>query len=380
VETSRKSRYAIKSLVHASQIVSAFRNEAEVLRLRDVVARTGLGKMTCFRLLYTLHECGFLEKVGENQYRPRFILKPSRKFTLGYAAHGQNAAFPKEVESSLLRAAERAQFEVIVLNNRYDGKTAVRNAERLVKAGVDLAVLFQADENVAPAIAGKFMDGGIPMIAIDIPHPGATYFGADNYRAGIMAGHHLAHWANRHWDGIVDEILVLEIARAGSLPRARVRGMLDGIEEVIRHPGQHKIVKLDGDGVFGKSQDLVRVHLRSSSAKRTLVGAATDPSALGALRAFEEVGRSANCVVVGQNGDPEGRAELRGPGTRLIGSVAYFPETYGDAVINLAQDILAGKPTPPAVFTKHLFLTREIIDKLYPNDKLMGIGAGSAVL
>src|SRR5262249_12578512 len=134
---------------------------------------------------------------------------------------------------------------------------------------------------------------------------------------------------------------------------------------------QHKVVTLDGDGGFGRSQEVVRAHLRSTNAKRTLVGAATDPSALGALRAFEEVGRMANCAMVGQNGDPEGRAEIRVPGTRLIGSVGYFPETYGEAVVNLARDILAGKPTPPAVFVKHQFITKENVDKLYPNDPLM---------
>ena len=32
---------------------------------------------------------------------------------------------------------------------------------------------------------------------------------------------------------------------------------------------------------------------------------------------------------MGQNASPEGREELRQPGTRLIGSVAYFPEKYG---------------------------------------------------
>jgi DNA-binding IclR family transcriptional regulator len=39
------------------------------LRLRDVVARTGFNKGMCFRLLYTLRQCGFLDKVGENYYR-----------------------------------------------------------------------------------------------------------------------------------------------------------------------------------------------------------------------------------------------------------------------------------------------------------------------
>jgi ribose transport system substrate-binding protein len=115
----------------------------------------------------------------------------------------------------------------------------------------------------------------------------------------------------------------------------------------------------------------VRRRLRFSKTKHTLVGAATDPSALGALRAFQEMGRAAECAVVGQNAEPEGRAELRESDTRLIGSVAYFPEKYGPNLIRLALDILEGKPTPPAVFTKHQLITRENVDHFYPNDSLM---------
>jgi ribose transport system substrate-binding protein len=128
---------------------------------------------------------------------------------------------------------------------------------------------------------------------------------------------------------------------------------------------------IDGDGQFRKTLEAVRRRLRFSKTKHTLVGAATDPSALGALRAFQEMGRAAECAVVGQNAEPEGRAELRESDTRLIGSVAYFPEKYGPNLIRLALDILEGKPTPPAVFTKHQLITRENVDHFYPNDSLM---------
>ena len=47
---------------------------------------------------------------------------------------------------------------------------------------------------------------------------------------------------------------------------------------------------------------------------------------------------------MGQNAAPEGRAELREPGTRLIGSVAYFPEKYGAEILALALDILHRRP------------------------------------
>lgn len=60
---------------------------------------------------------------------------------------------------------------------------------------------------------------------------------------------------------------------------------------------------------------------------------------------------------MGQNAEPEVRAELRRRHSRLIASVAYFPEQYGDGLVRLALDILARKPSSPAVFTKHQIIT-----------------------
>jgi len=145
--------------------------------------------------------------------------------------------------------------------------------------------------------------------------------------------------------------------------------MLIGLHETVRNRAH--IFNMDGDGQFGKSLESVRRHLRGSKAKRILVGAATDPSALGALRAFQETGRTHECAIVGHNAEPEGRKELREPNTRLIGSVAYFPEKYGAQVMRLALDLLEKKPTPPAVFMRHQLVTAENVDHFYPNDNLI---------
>jgi ribose transport system substrate-binding protein len=211
------------------------------------------------------------------------------------------------------------------------------------------------------------------MIAIDIPHPGATYFGANNYEAGLLGGRHLGRWANKHWQGIADEILLVEIRRAGSVPQTRIQGMLTGINEVLRPGVQIGVTHVDGDGQFRAALENVRRHLRATKSRHILVGAANDPSALGAMRAFQEAGRSSECAIVGQNAEPEGRAELRVPNTRLIGSVAYFPERYGAQLIRLALDILERKPTPPAIFIKHQLVTSENVNHYYPNDALMDV-------
>jgi ribose transport system substrate-binding protein len=47
---------------------------------------------------------------------------------------------------------------------------------------------FQTYERVAPVIASKFLEANTPVVAIEIPHPGATYFGANNYKAGLIGG------------------------------------------------------------------------------------------------------------------------------------------------------------------------------------------------
>jgi ribose transport system substrate-binding protein len=364
-------RYIVKSLVHAFQIINAFQSNTEILRLRDVAERTGFNKGMCFRLLYTLHTCGFVEKVGENRYRLVSGTRPRRRYRIGYAAQGQDSSFPREVRASLIKAAGDADVELVVVDNRYDPKIALRSAEQLIREEVNLVIEFQTDESVAPAIAGRYLKAGIPIIAIDIPHPGATYFGANNYEAGLIAGRHLGRWGHTHWRGQVDEVLLVEISRAGSIPQTRMRGMLAGINEVLHLGDGCSVLHIDGDGQFGKALEGVRKHLRFSKTKHTLVGAATDPSALGALRAFQEMGRANECVVVGQNAEPEGRAELRESDTRLIGSVAYFPEKYGPNLIRLALDILEGKPTPPAVFTRHHLITPDNVDHFYPNDSLL---------
>lgn len=370
-EPTRKP-YTVQAVVHASQILRAFESRGELLRLRDVVERTGFSKGLCFRLLHTLHHCGLLEKVDASHYRLTTDMPRRRRYRIGYAAQGQDTSFPGEVHAGLVRAAERESIEILVVNNRYQAKVALRNAEHLIQEKVDLVIEFQTDEAVAPAIASRYLQAGIPFIAIDIPHPGGTYFGANNYQAGRLAGQYLGRWARTRWNDRVDAVLLLELARAGPLVHARTTGVLAGLRETLRELDRSSVISLDGDGQFRTALERVRRHLRESRAKHVLVGAANDPSALGAVRAFQEAGRAGTCAIVGQNAEPDARAELRQPRTPLVGSVGFFPERYGDGLIRLALDILSRRPTPPALFMRHQLITPGNVDHFYPNDVLLG--------
>ncbi len=362
-----KNRYIVKSVVHASAILGSFRSPGEVLRLRDIVSRSGLRKGMCFRLLYTMHECGLVEKVGENQYRVSFPLPRQHRFRIGYAGQDRSASFSRLVLDGLVRACQKAQIELIVAANHHDLKAALRNAEGLLRDHVDLVIMY---EGAAPEVASRFQNAGIPLLAVDIPYPGAIYFGADNHLAGLLGGRCLGRYGAQNWQGSVDDILLLEIVRSGPVVRTRVDGILDGIKDYFPGAAQRPIVRLDTKGEFAAALKCVREYLRDSKPRRVLVGAANDSSALGALRAFQECGRSANCAVVGEGAEPEARAEMRETGTRLIGSVAFFPERYGDTIVRIATDVLLGKNPAPAAFTTHQLVTPENVNRLYPNDAL----------
>jgi ribose transport system substrate-binding protein len=370
-QTPSRDPYLVKSVVHSSRVLTAFRASGEALPLREIAARSGLPKSMTFRLLYTLERCGMLEKVGENLYRSSLRPFKQRLYRLGYAAQGTDYQFSKEVSAGLERAATAEGVELISVDNRYNPKIAQRNADVLVRERVDLVIEFQTDEQIAPIVAAKYRDANIPLIAIEIPHPGATYFGANNYEAGLIGGRYLGRWAKQRWEGEVDEIVLVVLKRAGSLPQMRMTGMLVGMKEVCPHLEQRRVTYLDGDGMLGDSFEAMRRHLRTSRSRRLLVGAINDPSALGALRAFQEAGRTEACAIVGHNASPEGRTEMRQPGTRLVGSVAYFPEKYGAEILRVALDILHHRAVPPAVFVKHQMVTPDNVNHVYPNDELM---------
>ena len=185
-------------------------------------------------------------------------------------------------------------------------------------------------------------------------------------QAGLIAGRYLARWAELHWQGKVDELLLLELPKAGQVPNARILGSMLGVVErlVWLSDGQIKILRTSGH--YENAVALTRNHLRRSRSEKILVAAINDPCALGALEAFRNAGREEHCAIVGHNASPEAHAELGKKDSRLIGSVGYFPERYGEGVIPLALDLLAGRSVPPATFVRHEMITTSNLGGFYP--------------
>ncbi len=367
-ESDDADRYLSATVQRACRLLQAFTSDGELLRLKDLVSRTGLNKATAFRLLRSLEKGGLIERIATGEYRTTIKLVPRRKIQLGYAGQATSSAFCREVTNSFLQAADQEGIDILALDNRGSRKTALQNADKLIKARVDLVVEYQQHEQIAPILSAKFHEANIPLIAISFPLPGAVYYGANNYQAGVIGGRALGQWAKQHFQGGVDEIILLGRSVSGAWPQSRLKGVEMGIREALPAAQHARVVQLTADGQFRGSLEVVHKHLRHSSSKMTLVGTINDASALGALCAFHQLGRTVNCGVVSHGASAEGRAELRHPGTRLVGSVGFFPERYGPDLIALARKILDKRPVPPAVFAHHHLITPANVDQFYGQD------------
>jgi ribose transport system substrate-binding protein len=365
-----KGTYEIESVARACQLLNCFRGREDVLRLRDVVARTGLNTATAFRILRTLEKYGLIERVGRAGYRSAVRTTSTSRYRFGYASQGEDSAFAQEWTESIIQAARMENVELLVYDNGYDPEKTLQNADRMIREKIDLAIEHQFNEQIAPILSARFLEAKIPLIAMGAAHTGATYFGGNNYQAGVIGGRALGAWAKRHWKGQADQLLLAGMSMAGPLLRSRMTGVENGVREML--PNLQIVTHLEGSGHFGDTLDLVRKHLRRTRYRHILLGAVNDPCALGALRAFEEAGWDDNCAIVGQGGAVEARHELRRPHSHLIGTVAFFPEKYGEAIMRIAFDLLENRPVPSAVFTRHRLLTPENIDHYYPNDVLLG--------
>jgi ribose transport system substrate-binding protein len=292
-------------------------------------------------------------------------------YRIGFANLCDQMPFAIDVRRGLEQVARQANnVELIVSDNQLNGEVALKVANRLLTKELDLIIEFQVDHDMGTIIMDRFRQANIPVIAVDIPMVGATFFGADNYRAGYLAGRALGEWIKDQWQGQFDRLIMLKESRAGTLTHARMHGQLMGVQEIVGQIPESKIIRFDGGVTTENSEEQMLELLESlPDEHRLAVISLNDDVALGALAAARSLGREEDLAVVGQGADRKGRQEIRRPGSRMVGSTAYWPEKYGEMLLELAYKILGREVVPPAVHVDHIFINAQNIDDFYPDDQ-----------
>lgn len=354
-----KRLYLIPILSKALDVLELLEQGHVPVTLEDVYQKTHFSKTSVYRILKTLVHRGYVAQAQNGLYR---LVSRPRRLRFGFAAQSAEMPFSVAVAQSVTAAAAASGVELLMLDNRYDPGVAVQNAEEFVAKRVDLAIEFQTEEAVAPRVAHIFKRADIPMVAIDVPHPNATYFGVDNFEVGFEAGSLLAQHALRKWKSKVDWVLGVGFAEAGSFVQNRITGAFDGIRDRLKEIPADRFIEIEGRGMRQPSQLATADFLRDRhKGEHILVAAATDSSALGVLDAARQAGQEADFAIVGQDCIPEVLDEMRSGTSAIIGSISHEVETYGPRLIQLGIALLRGYTVPPYNYVRHKTVTPETL-------------------
>jgi ribose transport system substrate-binding protein len=347
-------------LSKALDILELLQTENQPMSLEVIHRQTKISKTTVYRVLKTFVHRGYLSQSPDGLYRR--VTRP-KKLRFGFGGQSEDMPFSVEVAESLKAAAAAAGVDLMILDNRYDAATALKNAEEFVSSRVDLVIEFQVEHEVAPVIADRIAEAKIPLIAIDIPHPHATYFGVDNYRVGMAAGEVLAEHAAAQWGNAVDWVIGLDLVEAGQLVQSRITGAFEGIRSAIPDLPVEAFARMDGRGMRDRSKKLVADFLtRHPKDKHILIATANDSSALGAVEAVRELKRERHVAIVGQDCIAEAKAEMRKERSPLIGSISHEASTYGPSLIHLGLMLLRGQMVAPYNYVEHRVVRQSSVE------------------
>jgi ribose transport system substrate-binding protein len=299
------------------------------------------------------------------------------KIVVGFANLQRDITFCVTVEQSLIKNAQTAGVDLQVADNRLDGATALANAESFIQRNVDYVIEFQTDANFGATIMQKMNDADTKVTAIDIPMPGASFFGANNPRSGFMGGSYLAQAAVklRDADAVKKGYLVVgELPQSGAIPAMRTNGQIAGFlaDAGPDFPKDH-IIKIDTKNTLQESfAQMTNVLPRIPEGVPIMVTAINDQSATGMLHAVQQAGREKDLIVVGMGAD---ETEALVKEKSLVASVGYFPERYGNYLVPLALMSLSGKTLPPSTVMNHVMVTKANVCDFYPSFKCDPAGA-----
>ncbi len=285
--------------------------------------------------------------------------------TLGYISLGDSVPFVKLVSDSIKAEAKRAGAKLEFCDSQIDAAKALACVQLFKTKKVQAYLNFQLDAAAGPSIykAGP----QVPVIAIDINQTPeqVSFMGANNNRAGVIAGRGVGTLMKAKFDCKYDAIVLMESPGVGSVNEARIGGNKQGFAEICGALDLAKVKSIDSS-FLEKAQASFKDALTTlPNAKTIVVMAMNDDSCLGALAAAKQVGRQGDIYLGCHGADPTSWCEIKN-NPNWAGDAAYFPERYGEVGIPYLIQAARGKAIPSKLQINHVFINKDNLSKYYP--------------
>ena len=296
------------------------------------------------------------------------LVKPDKTFTLAHMDGWATNPFAIPITKGIAKLAKDLGLKLIYCDAEFKPEKAISCAEILASQKPDFVIAGNWQGGAAAAIMAIFDKAKIPAASIDVSHPNAVFFGASNYASGVVGGKAAGEYAKANWDCKDVWVFMGENLEEGEAADLRLVGFADGVQEVCGALPADRIDRMrlsagTADQAITVTTDWLTAH---PEAKHILSGTIDDERANGMAKAFVATKRDG--MVVGQGCDSVGIAVVKmAPASenRFLGCAAYYPEKYGDYLVSIALDVMAGKAVPQEIHMEHTFLDHDTIGTVY---------------
>ena len=274
-----------------------------------------------------------------------------RKYVIGVSQCSEDIWRNKLNNELIMSTYQHDNVSLKFASANDNDRLQTKQINEFINEGVDLLIVSPNQVHTISAVIDKAYDRGIPVILFDRKTDSKKYtafIGADNYEAGHEIGHFIAQ--QLEGKGYIVEICGL---KASSPAIERDRGFMDALKD---YSGVKVIARKHGDWV--KESGIMAMDSVLTQAKEPIqyVFAQNDRMGLGALQAIRKHGAK-GIKIVGIDALP-----VPGGGMENVRDgnleASYIYPTRGDAVMQLALNILEKKPYKRDNYLKGALVTK----------------------
>ncbi|HEY1080712.1 MAG TPA: substrate-binding domain-containing protein [Prosthecobacter sp.] len=272
----------------------------------------------------------------------------SSKGTIAASLLTLDNPFFKVIGDHLAEEGRKQGYEVIVVSGDKDVAKQSNQVKDFIVKKVSAIVLSPCDSKSIVPVIQEANKAGIPVFTVDVPcnEPGVdivTQVATDNHGGGEEAGRAMIE-ALRGKGG---KVAILHLKQVESC-QLRVAGFVKVIHSHNAAGGARidVVAELESGGAkdmgYKAAEDTLQAHPDLSG-----IFAINDPAALGARAALEKAGKQKQVVIIGFDGQPEGKQAIKEG--KIYADPIQFPDKMG---VQLVQSIMTwsrGLPQPKQI-------------------------------
>jgi ribose transport system substrate-binding protein len=289
---------------------------------------------------------------------------------IGYMHYGNSDPFGVSNSKSVDEWAKKAGMPLDVYNLKFPSRTEPNSAARTAVVKGDKGVL---QANLDPTVLPAFFqilegDGCIPSVQLYIPIDGRPAMGNNWPDVGKQIGKYIGEQATkRGWkpeetalvqctdpdNGPSVNVMFEEIAK--SLPANGLDVPKDNVFDLV-------CKQADTQTGYKQVTDWFTGHPDFKHVALTAIDTIRMPNM---IRAVKKQSLAREDWIAGAGADDESSRKLVRSGDQDV-SIAFFGERFGEWLIPMIQDLMAGNPVPSFLGTQLVPLTKDNIDEYYP--------------